>query len=152
MVFDIRGPYDDLTPDSFTKKNFMQVISGRGSDLNGLTLNPKTYTLAFCTLSESGFIVNHLYLAKEDLTGWIDVTQLFAHTHSGSSDGGDFIDILRANPKEIDTGFMFMDKACSLLKSAFVETVSGTGSTADDTTSNESSLKLATGATSGSGA
>jgi len=151
MVFDIRGPYDDLTPDSFSKKNGMQIVSGSGADLTNLQLSPRMYTMAKCTATGSGFIVDHIYVAKEDLTGWIDISTMQAHTHTATSDGGSLNDILRANPTLLDTGWNFMDKSCSLLSTQWVPTTSGTGTTGDDTTGNEMSMKLATGATSGSG-
>lgn len=149
MVFDLRGPWDDQTSGSTSKLNWQVCISGLGDDLAGL--DKLKYTLIKCTVTGSGLTKDHVYQSSTDGTSWIDISGTASHTHSGTSDGGSFLDVFRANPKFIDTGSYFMfnpDKA------KWNETVSSTGSTINDTdgTTSEQSIKLLTGATSGSGA
>lgn len=149
MVFDLRGPWADITPGSVSKLNFMTCVSGPGDDLAGLDKNQ--YTLIKCTLTGSGLTKDHVYQSSTDGTSWIDISGTASHTHGDASDGGSYFDILRSNPKVIDTGSKFL---FNLDKANWIETVSSTGATANDTdgATFEKSLKLSTGATSGSGA
>jgi len=128
----------------------MTVPSGSGDVL--AALDKTKFKIVVCTVDGSGLLKDHVYCANADATSWIDLTEQAAHTHRGVNDGGALDDIFRANPTFIDTGFFFMEKNGGLKKAVWTETVSSTGSTTDDTTSNEDSMKLLTGATSGSGA
>jgi hypothetical protein len=150
MTFGLAGPWDDADEFSASKANFMTVPSGSGDDIAGL--DKTKFKIVVCTADGSGLLKDHVYCADAAGENWIDLTLQAAHTHTGTNDGGAIDDIFRANPTFIDTGFFFMEKNGGLKKAAWTETVSSTGSTADDTTSNEDSMKLATGATSGSGA
>ena len=150
MTFGLAGPWTDAIEGSASKLNLMTAISGAGDDLAGL--DKTKYKLVVCTVTGSGLIADHVYCASADATSWVDLTLQAAHSHTGSSDGGALDDVFRANPTFMDTGFFFMEKNGGLKKAAWTETVSSTGSTTDDTTSNEDSMKLLTGATSGSGA
>ena len=152
MVFDLRGPWSDSSEGSSSKLNWMTIPSGPGDDLAAIPGGPAAYTLVKCTVTGSGFTADHVYQSKADGSGWLDLSVLGTHNHTGSSDGGALDDIFRSNPTFIDTGLAFMEKNLALKKAAWTETVSSTGSTTDDTTSNEDSMKLLTGATSGSGA
>ena len=150
MAFGLAAPWTDADEGSASKLNLMTVPSGPGDDL--ALLDKTLYKIVVCTVTGSGLIADHVYCANATADAWIDLTLQAAHSHTGVNDGGAIDDIFRANPTFIDTGMAFMEKNLALKKAAWTETVSSTGSTTDDTTSNEDSMKLLTGATSGSGA
>ena len=147
MTFGIGGPWDTTTPGSPSKLNKMTIVYGDGVDI--AALDKTTFQFAFCVTTGSGLTVNHLYAVNAAQDSLIDISGAVDHTHIGTGTGGSLESVFRANPTFIDTGFRFMTK---LDKAEWTETISGTGTTANDTTSNEESLKLLTGATSGSGA
>lgn len=134
MVFGLYGPADDQTSASATRVNGMWMISGPGADL--ATCTPSKHLLLRCTSTSSGFTLNHLYIALADGTGWTDVA-------SGSASN------VRSNPKFIDMTFV---KERDIVTASWTESNSSTGDCVDDTdgTTGEKSIKLTTGATSGS--
>lgn len=134
MAFGVDGPADDQTSASATRVNAMWMISGTGSDL--ATLNPTKHKLIRCTSTGSGFTLNHIYAALADGTGYYDI----AATSASS---------VRSNPKFIDMTFV---KERDIVTASWTESNSSTGDCTDDTdgTTGEKSIKLSTGATSGS--
>jgi hypothetical protein len=149
MVFGIAGPWTDQTPGSQSKNNFMTVISGTGTDLEAL--DKTQFRIVFCTADGAELLKDHTYAVDTDAEAFIDITTTGDHTHSGTGQGGALVDIFSANPLFADTGAVFMH---NIDKARWVETVTSTGSTANDTdgTTGELSFKLATGATSGAAA
>lgn len=149
MVFGLWGPWDDQTEGSASKLNGMDCISGPGDDL--ADLDKTTIRLVFCTEDGSGLLKDHLYTVDAEAENFIDVTSTGSHTHSGTNDGGGLLDIFSANPLFQDTGAYFMH---NIDKARWVETVTSTGSTANDTdgSTGELSFKLSTGGTSGAAA
>ena len=149
MTFGLGGPWDATTPGSSSKLNLMTVPSGSGADISGL--DKTLYKIVVCTLDGGGLLKDHVYVANAAADAWIDISVTGAHYHTGTSDGGEFLDIFSANPLFADTGFNFMH---NIDKARWVETVTSTGSTANDTdgTTGELSFKLTTGATSGAAA
>lgn len=134
MTFGVDGPADDQTETSATRANAMWMISGAGSDLAGLA--PTKHKLLRCTATGSGFTLNHVYAALADGTGWYDIA-----ASSASS--------VRSNPKFIDMTFV---KERDIVTASWTESNTSTGDCTDDTdgTTGEKSIKLSTGATSGS--
>ena len=143
------------TPSSDAKLNLMTNISDTGDNLSAL--DKTKHKLVICTSTGSGFTINHLYLFSADGTTAIDVTAVAAHTHSGSTDGGDIVDVFRSNPKFMD---LVLTKATDLFETNWaspefwIKTIVTTGVVANDTdgTSGERSIKLTTGTTSGGAA
>lgn len=148
MVFGLFGPWDTTTPGSTSKMNGVTVISGTGDDL--ATLDKTQYVIVKCTVSGSGLIADHVYETSADGTSFIDISSIAEHDHSGLTDGGRLIDIFRYNPKYVDTGAYF---TTNQEFAKYVTAVSGTGAVTDDVdgTTEEKSILLDTGATSGSG-
>jgi hypothetical protein len=149
MTFGLWGPFDDQTPFSYSKANGMTVISGTGTDLE--TLDKAQFRIVFCTADGGSLLKDHTYAVDTDSETFIDISTTGSHNHGGPSDGGSVIDIFSGNPTFADTGSYFMH---NIDKARWVETVTSTGSTANDNdgTSGELSLKLLTGATSGASA
>jgi len=110
------------------------MISGSGTDL--ATLSASRHFLLRCTSTGSGFTADHLYIANNTNTAWVDVAL-------GSASN------VRSNPLFINTEGQFTN---DVHKAKWTESNSSTGSVADDTdgTTGELSIKLSTGATSGS--
>jgi hypothetical protein len=142
------SPYTEATPVSVSKINFMELVSGTGAEL--AALDKSKHRLVSCTSTGSGYTLDHVYLFSTDGTTAIDLSNIASHTHTSSSDGGDIVDVFRANPKFMD---LILTKTNDLDKANWIQTVTSTGSIANDTdgTTGERSIKLLTGATSGSG-
>jgi len=140
--------WTSIIPGSVAKLNGMTVTYGTGDYLAGL--DKTKHKLVVCTSTGSGLTINHVYLASADGTTWIDLSGIITHTHSSSSDGGTLVELFIANPKFMD---LSLTKTNDLLKAQWIQTVTSTGTIADDTdgTTGERSIKLLTGATSGSG-
>jgi hypothetical protein len=140
--------WTSIVSGSVAKLNGMTVTWGTGAYLSGL--DKTKHKLIVCTSTGSGLTVDHVYLADSTGTTWLDLTSIAAHTHSSSSDGGILSSIFTANPKIMDIS---LTKTQDLKKAQWIETVTSTGTVADDTdgTTGERSIKLLTGATSGSG-
>jgi len=149
MVFGLGAPWTDTTAGSFSKLNLMTVPFGPGTDL--AALNKTQYKLVVCTVDGGGLLKDHVYCANAAATAWIDITVTAGHTHSGTNDGGGLLDIFSGNPLFADTGSDFMH---NIDKARWVETLSATGTTANDNdgTTGELSFKLSTGVTSGAAA
>jgi hypothetical protein len=144
MVFDIGGPWTDTTEGSASKLNRVTVISGPGIDLAAL---PKDeYVIIKCTETGGGLTIDHVYQSSTDGTTWVDMSNMVAHTHAGSSTGGSLIDIYSGNPLYMDTGPLYV---FDILKANYGQTVTGTAAITDDVdgTTGEGSIKIATGAT-----
>ena len=149
MVFGLWGPWDDTTPNSFSKLNGMEVISGTGTDLE--LLDKTLFRIVFCTEDGGSLLKDHTYAVDTAAEAFIDISSTGVHTHSGTNDGGSLLDIFSANPLFYDTGSYFMH---NIDKARWVETLVSTGTTANDTdgSTGELSFKLLTGATSGGAA
>lgn len=146
MVFGIRGPWSTTTPGSDSKLNGMMIIEGPGDDLTGL--DKTVYKHIYCTVDETagGLLAGHRYHASVDELSWVDETGVIDHTHTGTDDGGNVVDIFRANPLYQDLYLSYLNAPAA----KWVEGVTGTGgAVSDDTdgTTGERSLKLVTGAT-----
>jgi hypothetical protein len=139
--------WSNTTPASSSKLNVTNVISGTGAYL--ATLDKTRHKIFVCTSTGSGFTVNHVYLCNIDGLSVTDITDVDVHTHSGSSSGGGYDNIIRANMNIFDTGAYLLTNP---FKSKWVEDVSVTGVITDHTdgTTFERSIKLDTGATSAS--
>lgn len=137
------------TVGSDSKLNLMTVVSDTGANLS--ILNKTRHKLVVCTATGSGFIVDHVYCANAAADAWIDISTTAAHEHSSSTDGGNIIDVFISNPKLMD---LALTRTNDLNRARYIETTTGSATIADDTdgTSGERSIKLLTGATSGSGA
>ena len=150
MAFGLWGPWDDATEGSASKLNGMMVLSGDGDDLE--LLDKTLFRIVFCTANSTGdsLLQDHLYVVDTAAEAFVDVTSIASHTHSSSTQGGALIDIFTANPLFQDTGAYFM---FNIDKARWIESLTSTGSTANDTdgSTGELSFKLSTGATSGSG-
>jgi len=146
LVFGLWGPWDDATEGSASKLNGMDVISGPGDDLE--LLDKTLFRIVFCTEDGGSLLKDHTYAVDTAAEAFIDISSTSSHTHSGTNDGGDLLDIFSGNPTFADTGALFMH---NIDKAKWVETLVSTGTTANDTdgSTGELSLKLLTGATSG---
>ena len=82
---------------------------------------------------------------------FIDISSTGSHTHSGTNDGGGLIDIFSANPH---LPILALYLCIIPTKPRWVEIVTSTGSTTNDTdgSTGEFRLNFATGATSGAAA
>jgi hypothetical protein len=149
MVFGLWGPWDDQTEGSSSKLNGMEVISGPGDDLE--LLDKTQFRIVFCTEDGGSLLKDHTYAVDTAAEAFIDISITGVHNHSGSNDGGSLIDIFSGNPLFADTGAVFIH---NIDKARWVETVTSTGATANDTdgSTGELSFKLSTGATSGAAA
>ena len=141
--------WDNATPASAVKLNGMTVTYGTGTYL--AALDKTKHKILVCTSTGSGFTLDHVYLCTEDGTTTIDLSTVQAHTHTSSTDGGGLITLFVGNPLFMD---LVLTKTNDVVKVRYNETLTGTASTFDDTdgTTGERSIKLLTGATSGSGA
>jgi hypothetical protein len=144
MTFGIAGPWDDTTPGSESKMNFMTVISGTGDDLEAL--DKTQFRIVFCTANSTGdsLLKDHTYAVDTDAEAFIDITTTGDHTHSGTGQGGALIDIFTANP-------LFADTAGAFMFNIDVAKWATTGTAVNDTdgSTNEKSIKISTGASSG---
>jgi len=116
----------DTTAGSTSKLNLMTIPSGSGTYLQ--TLDKTKHKLVACTSTSSGLTINHVYLASDDGTTWIDLQSLIAHTHADSTTGGSLIDIEVANPKYFD---LVLTKTSDLYKANWIQTVTSTGTIED---------------------
>ena len=151
MVEGLAGEWTDQTEGSSTKLNLMTTISGSGDDLEAL--DKTQFRIVFCTENSTGdsLLKDHTYAVDTAAEAFIDISSTGSHNHSGTNDGGSLIDIFSGNPLFADTGSYFMH---NIDKARWVETVTSTGSTANDTdgSTGELSFKLSSGATSGAAA
>ncbi len=139
-------PHTETTPESVSKLNFMTLISGTGAEL--AALDKSKFRLATCTSTGSGFTLNHVYITSTDATTWIDISSMAAHTHTSSSDGGDIVDVIIANPNFFD---LCLTGTSDLKKAQWTETIVTTGTITDEGTG-ERDILLSTGTTSGGAA
>lgn len=149
MTFGLWGPWDDQTTGSFSKLNGMTVLSGTGDDLE--LLDKTKFRIVFCTADGGSLLKDHTYAVDTEAETFIDISSTGSHMHSGTNDGGGLLDIFSANPLFADTASYLM---LNIDKARWVETVTSTGSTANDSdgTTGELSFKLSSGATSGAAA
>jgi hypothetical protein len=142
MVFGTGGPWTDATQGSGSKMNKMTVISGPGDDLTLLTKTD--YVIIKCTVDETGgtgLLKDHVYASSTDGTSWIDISHITFTP----------LDVFTASSKFMDTMGLYV---FDVTKDRYGQTVTSTATIVDDTdgTTGEGSVKLATGATSGSAA
>ncbi len=145
----VSTPWTNSTPASTARNNKVTIISDTGTNL--AALDKTKHRAVFCTATGGGLTVNHLYLVNAAQDAFIDLGVVASHTHTSSTDGGSFIDIIVANPKAFILG---LTKTDELLKANWIQTVTSTGVITDDTdgTTLERSVKLDSGATSGASA
>lgn len=68
-----------------------------GSQMAALTtVQKKKGVQVMCTLTESGFTANHLYMVNAAEDGWVDLG-LIAHTHLDATTGGSLYNIMRTS-------------------------------------------------------
>src|ERR1051325_2028306 len=142
----VGSAWTEATPASVSKLNFMEVVSGTGAEL--AALDKSKHRLVACTSTGSGYTLDHVCLFSTDGTTAIDLLNIAAHTHTSASDGGDIVDVFRANPKFMD---LILTKTNDLQSAQWNTTTVSTGTVSNDTdgTTGERSIKLLTGATSG---
>jgi len=147
----VNDPWATGTPGSTSRVNRVTVITGTGAELS--VLDKTKFRLVSCSSTGSGFTLDHIYLASTDGTTWIDLSGAAVHTHTGSTDGGDFGSIFSAEPNVYYTDLL-MSKTDDLKRAQWIETITSTGVITDDTdvTTGERSIKLDSGATSGASA
>lgn len=142
--------YTEATPDSASKKNITNVISGTGTYIAGL--DKTKHVLFKVTADGSGLLQDHVYETSADGTTLIDVTSVQDHTHSTlAGNGGSVNRIYIDNPQFVT---LLLTKTNDLQKAQWIQTVTGTGSIEDKTdgTTSERSIRLRPNGTSGSGA
>ncbi len=144
--------WDDTTVGSVARMNKTGVISGTGAYLAGL--DKTKHKLLHCTSTGSGFTLDHVYLCSTDGTSVIDISTIAPHNHTKASGSGSFMTILDNNSDVIDSGSEFM---FGIDTDRWTSVVSGTGASTAVTNytngtayTDESVLKMSTGATSGS--
>jgi len=143
--------WTNTTPASVSKLNFMEIVSGTGTEL--AALDKTKHRLVTCTSTGSGFTLDHVYLFSTDGTTAIDLG-IIDHTHSGTGDGGKFINIFLGSPKVFD---LILTKATDLYEANWasavywIRTVTSTGTVENKTdgTTGERSIRLRTNGTSG---
>jgi len=124
----------------------MEVISGPGLDLE--SLNKAEFRIVFCTEDGAELLKDHTYAIDTAAETFIDISSTGSHTHSGVGQGGDVVDIFRAN--SLFT-ILQLTKTNDLKKASWLETAGGSR-TAEDTidgTSGERSIRLRTNTVSG---
>jgi hypothetical protein len=128
---------------SDAKGNKMTIISGTGAYLAGVT--KANHTLLVCTSTGSGFTINHVYLCNADGTTVTDLADIVG------SGGASVIDLFIPDPKFYD---LMLTKTNDLDRANWIQTTTSTATIANDTDGSDfsRSIKLLTGATSGSGA
>ncbi len=131
------------TAGSTSKLNLVTVTSGTGTYLSGL--DKTKHKLVVCTSTSGGLTADHVYLADSTGTTWIDLADII-----GTSGTTNIINIFIGDPKFFD---LMLTKTNDLDKANWNQTVTSTGTIANDTdgTDFSRSIKLLTGATSGSG-
>jgi hypothetical protein len=136
------------TPHSDSRLNKMTVPILTGAEI--AALDKSLHRLVICRSTGSGFTVDHVYLANTAADAWIDLSSVSSHTHTDSTTGGSIASIFDANWLYTD---LFLSRTTDLVKAAWIQTVTGTGSIEDatDGTTGERSIRLRPNATSGSG-
>lgn len=151
----VSNPYTTSTPDSAARKNKMSVVSVDG-DTAG-SLDKTKHRAIFITATGSAGNKDDFLVVNADEDGFINLRSTAAHTHTGSTTGGSFADIVIANPKFYD---LVLTKTTDLYEANWaspvywIRTVTSTGSVENSTdgTTGERSIRLRPNATSGSGA
>lgn len=136
--------WSDTTPGSASKLNKTTIISGTGTYIT--SLDKSTHILFRADDSTGGLTADHIYLCSSDGLSLIDLSDINTHTHSSSTDGGILTDILRSNPDVLDSGLTLIAKPD---KANWGNTGAATISNDTDVTSQEFSIKIDTGASSG---
>ncbi len=114
-----------------------------GSEIASLTSTQKKRGMQIlCTLTETGYLVNHLYVIAADDTTIIDMG-LRAHTHHDASDGG----FIFLSDRQL-SGFYYRYQNLSPTAGIF-HTATGTGSSGTITNNETDGTVIATNATSG---
>src|SRR4030095_14358997 len=138
------------TPASDSRMNRVTVIPNTGAHL--ATYDKSMHGLFICTATGGGLIVNHLYMCSADATTLIDISGISPHMHADDSTGGPIIDLFRdGNPSFVN---LWLTKTQDLKNAQWITAITGTAAITDDIdgTTGERSIKLATGATTSSGA
>jgi len=145
----VNKPWTSASPSSTSKLNRGSVINDTGANLSAL--DKTKHKIVTCSSTGSGYTLDHAYLFTEDGTDKVDLTLTGVHSHTGSSDGGGVDGLALDNPTFFD---LILTKTTDNLKANWIQTVTSTGVITDDTdgTTGERSIKLDSGATSGSGA
>ncbi len=129
------------TAGSTSKLNLVTVTSGTGTYLT--SLDKTKHKLVVCTSTSGGLTADHVYLADNTGTTWIDLADII-----GTSGTTDIINIFIGDPKFFD---LILTKTNDLDSSKWGGVAVSSGTVANDTdgTTGERSIKLLTGATSG---
>lgn len=137
--------------DSASRKNVKQPVVGTGDYIQ--SLDKTKFKFAACTTDSTDLelIADHFYMVNAAEDGFIDLTQVEDHEHTGSGDGGLLTNIFIRVPT---FNILQLTKTDDLKKAQWIETVTGTGSIEDSTdgTTGERSIRLRPNGTSGSGA
>jgi len=142
--------WTETTPGSPSKLNLTNVIFGTGAYL--ASLDKSKHKLLVCTATGSGFTLDHVYLCSTDGLSVTDLSDTNIHTHTSSTSGGDFINILFDNTEVMDTAARGFSNLTADSTGLYRQSVSGTGawSTQTDGTTSERYLQASTGATTAS--
>lgn len=140
--------WENIFGGSVAKLNLSTITFGTGAYLAGL--DKTKHKILVCTATGSGFTIDHAYLCKADGSGVIDLSNLVAHTHTNSNNGGSLTSILYSSPEIID---LLLVKTSDLKKAQWLEQVTGTGTIEDfqDGTTDERAIRMRPNGTSGSG-
>src|SRR4030095_13756022 len=140
------------TPADDVRMNRVTNIANIGTVLAGL--DKTKFGLLICTSDGSGLIKDHVYLCNAAGDSLIDLTGTANHLHNQvAGQGGSILDIYSSNNDFYD---LMLTKTNDLdtTGTTWNKTTTSTGSISNDTdgTTGERSIRLATGATSGSSA
>lgn len=151
----VSTPWTNSTPASAARNNKTGVISVDGNTAG--TLDKTKHRVVFVTSTGSGGNQDDFLVVNAAENAYINLRDTASHTHTGSTTGGSFADIVIANPKFYD---LILTKTTDLYESNWsspvywIRTVTSTGSVENSTdgTTGERSIRLRPNATSGSGA
>lgn len=145
----VSNAWTNSTPASTARNNRTGVITDTGTNLNAL--DKTKHKIVTCSSTGSGYTINHAYLFLEDGSDKVDLMSINAHTHSGTSDGGEMFNIYNTNYQFCN---LWLTKSVDLLKANWNQTVTSTGTIEDatDGTTGERSIRLRPNGTSGASA
>jgi hypothetical protein len=143
----VSDAWTNSTPSSVARMNKTGVLSLTGDEIDALDMTK--HRKVFCTEDGGAFLKDHSYTVNADEDAWIDETTLETHAHYDDDTGGQFIHVLKKNVQLID---LLIIHPSQILKTNWVQTVTGTGSIEDATDANNVHyIRLRPNGTSGSG-
>lgn len=139
--------WTEATAGSAAKLNVSTVVFGSGAYL--ATLNKQLHKILVCTSTGSGFTLDHVYLCSFDGTQALDLSDVNEHSHTDSSTGGAFENVLWNNTDTMDSGLFGLTNLTADSTGMYRQSVSGTGAhtTQTDGTTAERYIQADTGGT-----